>query len=145
MFRLKDNLCKSFGVKEIIWDCGWGARHFKGCLESFQALVAHHPDIIKVLKGNSCFHFAFSNLCLFSVQPTQHSLFLNSFSDRTVIFGRETGVSMDGHIVLNSGEVRRNWLDSIKNVEKHDAVILRIPSVQRALSKSLKDIKVVHR
>jgi hypothetical protein len=52
---------------------------------------------------------------------------------------------MDGHIVLNSGEVRRNWLDVIKNVQKQDAVILRLPSVQKALSKSLKDIKVVHR
>jgi len=64
---------------------------------------------------------------------------------KTVVFGRETGVSLGGHVILNSGEVRSNWLDLIKQVPKHDAFILRIPSVQKALSRSLQDIKVVHR
>lgn len=44
-----------------------------------------------------------------------------------------------------AGEVRHNWLDVIRNIKKHDARILQIPSYQKALSRALKDIKVVHR
>jgi len=99
----------------VIWDCGWGTRHCRGCLQSFQALASHHPESMEVLRG------------------------------RTVIFGRDTGVSLDGHIILNSGEVRANWHDSIKKVSRHDKLILRIPSVEKALSRALKDINVVHR
>jgi len=64
---------------------------------------------------------------------------------RKLIFGRETGVSFDGNVILNSGEVRTNWFDLINNVKKYDALILRIPSVQMALSRTLRDINVVHR
>lgn len=62
-----------------------------------------------------------------------------------MVFGRDTGVSLDGHIILYSGEVRANWLDLIKRVHLHDRLILRIPHVENALSRALKDIKVVHR
>lgn len=34
-----------------------------------------------------------------------------SLSGRKLIFGNNTGVSLDGHVMLNSGEVRHNWLD----------------------------------
>ncbi len=34
-----------------------------------------------------------------------------SCSGRTLVFGRDTGISFDGHVLLNSGEVRHNWLD----------------------------------
>ena len=66
-------------------------------------------------------------------------------ADRTVIFGAATGVSMSGDVVLYSGEVRRNWLDVIRNIKQHDERILKIPTFQKALSTALKDIKVVHR
>ena len=32
-------------------------------------------------------------------------------SGRTLVFGSHTGISFDGHVLLNSGEVRHNWLD----------------------------------
>ncbi|ODN02384.1 T-cell activation inhibitor, mitochondrial [Orchesella cincta] len=83
--------------------------------ESFQAMASQHPHHMEGLKG------------------------------RTVVFGRDTGVSLDGHVILFSGEVRSNWLDLIKRVHLHDSLILRIPNVESALSGALKDIKVVHR
>jgi hypothetical protein len=52
---------------------------------------------------------------------------------------------LDGHVILNSGEVRANWLDLIKRANKHNVFISRIPSVEKALSRALKDISVVHR
>jgi len=62
-----------------------------------------------------------------------------------VIFGRDTGVSLDGHVILNSGDVRANWHDLIKRVDRHESLISRLPSVERALSQAIKDISVVHR
>lgn len=62
-----------------------------------------------------------------------------------MVFGKDTGVSLDGHVILYSGEVRANWLDLIKRVHTHDRLLLRIPNVENALSRALKDIKVVHR
>ncbi|CAL8070728.1 unnamed protein product [Orchesella dallaii] len=115
IIRLRKDICDKLGVSDIVWDCGWGTRHFRGCLQSFQAMASQHPECMEVLKG------------------------------RTVVFGRDTGVSLDGHVILFSGEVRSNWLDLIKRVHLHDALILRIPNVESALSRALKDIKVVHR
>lgn len=53
--RLKTELCENLELKTIKWDCGWNISHFRGALESFQALSKHHPEIMKSLKGVSCF------------------------------------------------------------------------------------------
>lgn len=108
-------ICENLGVKEIKWDCGWNEMHFRGCLQSFRALANDHPTKLQVLRG------------------------------RTIVFAPFTGVSLDGHIMLNSGEVRHNWLDLIKNIRSHDVALLRIPSFERAVSQVLRDIKVVRR
>ncbi|KDR15586.1 T-cell activation inhibitor, mitochondrial isoform X1 [Zootermopsis nevadensis] len=113
--RLQNILCDTFGVESVVWDCGWNVTHFRGCLLSFQALARHHPDVMHTLQG------------------------------RKLIFANDTGVNLDGHVMLNSGEVRHNWLDLIKNVHKQDAVLFRIPSFERAVSRVLRDIKVVRR
>ena len=33
------------------------------------------------------------------------------FTGHTVVFGHQTGVSFEGHIILSSEDVRSNWLD----------------------------------
>lgn len=38
-------------------------------------------------------------------------VFTSLFLGRVVVFAPFTGLSLDGHIMLNSGEVRHNWLD----------------------------------
>lgn len=48
-----------------------------------------------------------------------------------------------GHVILNSGEVRHNWLDLIRNLEHYDSN--RIPSLEAALSRSFCDINVTQR
>ncbi|XP_024086015.1 T-cell activation inhibitor, mitochondrial isoform X2 [Cimex lectularius] len=114
--RLQDSLCSDFGIKEVRWECGWNITHFRGCLQSFQTLAEHHMDAMSVLKG------------------------------RTLVFGNDTGLSLEGHVLLNSGEVRNNWLDFIKNVVyKRDAALLTVPRFEKALSRVLRDIQVVKR
>lgn len=113
--KLQETLCSSLGLQSVLWDCGWNISHFRGCLISFQALAQQHSPQMAVLKG------------------------------RTLVFGNNTGVSLDGHVLLNSGEVRNNWLDFIKNVHKDDAVLLTVPAFERAVSRVLRDIRVVRR
>lgn len=113
--RLRSEISAGLGIAKLILDCGWNIRHYRGCLASFQNLAHHHPKEMKVLKG------------------------------RTLVFGSHTGISFDGHVLLNSGEVRHNWLDFIKNIPKEDAVLLTLPSFERSVSRVLRDIKLVRR
>lgn len=113
--KLRQHLCERLGLKSIIWDCGWDISHFKGCLVSFQTLVEHHGCHMESLKG------------------------------RSVVFGNNTGVVLDGTIVLNSGEVRHNWLDFIKNYWKDDQVLRTVPACEKAVSRVLRDIKIARR
>ena len=43
--------------------------------------------------------------------------------DRRVVFGRFSGLSLDGEIVLYSGEVRYNWLNVIKKAPQAEKVL----------------------
>lgn len=79
--KLEKILCNDLGLKNIIWDCGWNISHYRGCLLAFQALAKHHPEQMEVLK------------------------------ERTLVFANDTGISLEGNVMLNSGEVRHNWLD----------------------------------
>ncbi|XP_028128065.2 T-cell activation inhibitor, mitochondrial isoform X2 [Diabrotica virgifera virgifera] len=56
-----------------------------------------------------------------------------------------TGVSLDGHIMLYSGEVRHNWLDFLKNIDRYDAALKRIPAFEKSLSHVLRKIKIGRR
>lgn len=83
--KLESTLCKDLHLKKIIWDCGWNVTHYRGCLLSFQALSQHHPESMQVLK------------------------------DKTLVFANGTGIDIEGNVMLNSGEIRHNWLDVSKN------------------------------
>ncbi|XP_051168686.1 T-cell activation inhibitor, mitochondrial isoform X2 [Leptopilina boulardi] len=113
--KLESKLCEDLELESITWDCGWNITHYRGCLLAFQALAKHHPESMKILK------------------------------DRKIVFANDTGISVEGNVMLNSGEVRHNWLDLIKNVRKHDAVLLRLPAFEKAVSRVLLDIKVGRR
>ncbi len=54
--------------------------------------------------------------------------------NRTVVFGRTSGVSLAGKVILFSGEVRYNWLNTIRHVPKEDTLISLIPLVEKGLS-----------
>ncbi|XP_012142099.1 T-cell activation inhibitor, mitochondrial isoform X1 [Megachile rotundata] len=113
--KLEKILCTELGLKHIVWDCGWNIAHYRGCLLAFKALAEHHPEPMQVLQN------------------------------RTLVFANDTGISLEGNVMLNSGEVRHNWLDLIKNIQKYDVVLLRLPAFEKAVSQVLLDIKVGRR
>ncbi|XP_023290193.1 T-cell activation inhibitor, mitochondrial isoform X2 [Orussus abietinus] len=110
--KLEEELRSSLRLKNIIWDCGWNITHYRGCLLAFQALAKHHPQQMEVLK------------------------------ERTLVFANDTGISLKGDVMLNSGEVRHNWLD---NVRKYDVVLLKLPAFEKAVSTVLLNIKIGRR
>ncbi|GAB6021067.1 hypothetical protein CHUAL_003701 [Chamberlinius hualienensis] len=113
--KLKEKLCNQLKAKSVSWSCGWDISHFKGCLQSLAVLLQHHPEVESNLFG------------------------------RSIVFGKVTGVSLEGHIILSSGDVRHSWLDLLIRVHEGDDVRKRIPAVEKAVSRVLRDIKVAHR
>ncbi|KAG8187635.1 hypothetical protein JTE90_027045 [Oedothorax gibbosus] len=113
--RLSQEIKASLYLKDVIWNCGWGITHFRGCLQSFKGLAAQHPDDMKVLDG------------------------------RTLVFGRQTGVSFEGHVILSSEDVRNNWLEMIRSVDQFDTLLSQIPASESSLSEVLRGALVDHR
>ncbi|XP_054717009.1 T-cell activation inhibitor, mitochondrial-like [Uloborus diversus] len=113
--RLSKELINTLKLKDVLWNCGWGITHFRGCLQSFRGLTIQHPAGMSVLTG------------------------------RTIVFGRQTGVSFEGHIILSSEDVRTNWLDMINSVYQYDDLLKEIPTVEKNLSEVLRGINVDHR
>jgi len=113
--RLQDEICYKFGLTDILWDCDWETSHRRGAVESFKFLAASHPYIADIIQG------------------------------KTVVFGRSSGVSLSGHIILYSGEVRHNWLDVIKNVPKNSDILEKLPLAEKTISQCLRYIEIVHR
>lgn len=53
IIRLKQIMTDTLGVVDVIWDCGWGSAHCRGCLQSFLSLASHHPEIMEILRGKN--------------------------------------------------------------------------------------------
>ena len=73
------SICYEYQLEDILWDCGWETAHRRGTVQAFKALVEGYPEVQPIVKG------------------------------RTIVFGKDSGVALDGQIVLYSGEVKANW------------------------------------
>ncbi|XP_071518626.1 T-cell activation inhibitor, mitochondrial-like isoform X2 [Panulirus ornatus] len=113
--RLRLWLMEELSLHQLSWQRGLGTTHLRGCLQGLTALTTHHKEIKQVLKG------------------------------RTIHFGNETGVSLEGIVVLSTSEVRNQWLKVICKLPEQDPMIQRIPDMQKAVSNTLRDIQVTHR
>ncbi|XP_052868518.1 T-cell activation inhibitor, mitochondrial [Anopheles cruzii] len=113
--KLKEGVTKKLQLREIIYDCGWNVEHFRGCLKSLEKLAELHPGAMDGLK------------------------------DRTLVFAAFTGVSLEGHVMLFTGDVQWNWLELIKNIDKHDSYLRKLPAYEYALSQVLRNIRIGRR
>ena len=75
----------------------------------------------------------------------QHEDIKHILNDRTLVFGQNSGMSLEGQIILYTGEVRSNWLNVIRNVPIFQASLEHIPLVEKALSQNLRGIKIRRR
>ena len=113
--RLQDEICRELSLVDIEWDCGWDTAHKIGVLAAFNNLIHQHGDIKSILQG------------------------------RTLIFGQDSGMSLEGQIILYTGEVRTNWLKVLRNIPKFEASLQKIPLTEKALSQNLRGIKIRRR
>lgn len=57
--KVEDELKNLLSLKDVIWDCGWGLAHCRGCLLAFKNLMVHHPELRHLFKGNACLIFIY--------------------------------------------------------------------------------------
>lgn len=112
---LIEELCKTYGIKEVKYDSGWNISHIRGALQSLTSMASQHSKHMSNLKG------------------------------RTIALGQFTGVSLDGDVFLNIIDVRNEWLSLIKKVSQEDSALTEIPNYERALSSILRDIHICRR
>ena len=115
--RRQDELCNAMSMADISWDSdsGWETIHRIGTVNSLTDLCEHHYSTVKdILKGRTI-----------------------------VIGGTGSGLSLDGEIIIYSGEVRYNWLHTIRCVPEAEKLLRKIPLVERALSQLLRNIQIV--
>ena len=93
-------------MNDILWEGDSTTTHRAGTLVSFYNMCHHHYDTVKDILRNKVVVF-----CNYS-----------------------SGVSLDGKIILFSGEVSYNWLNCIRNVPDADSQLVQIPLVEKALS-----------
>ena len=108
--RRKDEICEMLDLDDILWDSdsGWETKHRAGTLASFHNMCEHHFDALNdILRG------------------------------KVVVFANQmSGTSLDGKIVLYSGEVSYNWQQIIKRVPEDLEQLDQIPLVEKALSQA---------
>lgn len=114
--RLQDELIHEIGLVDLQWDSTWDIAYKRGVLSSFDNLYRQHSEVIKAI-----------------------------LRDKTLVFGHESGMSLDGQLILYTGDVRSNWINVIRNVPNFQVSLLNIPLVEKALSQNLRNIKIVHR
>ena len=102
--RLRHELIDELSLKDLRWYCDWGASHMRGCLKNFSTLASQYPSDMKKLQ------------------------------DKTLIFGRQSGVGCDGEIVLNIEDVRSSWLDLIRTVKHKNSYVVGLKSAEMMLS-----------
>ncbi|XP_055710524.1 T-cell activation inhibitor, mitochondrial [Phlebotomus papatasi] len=113
--KLEKNVAERLKLKDLRYECGWNVEHYRACLRSLESLANLHPKDLLHLEK------------------------------RILVFAPFTGISLDGHVMLFTGDVQHNWIDFIRNIPKHDAYLKKIPAYEYALSQILRKIKIGRR
>ncbi|XP_003743609.1 T-cell activation inhibitor, mitochondrial [Galendromus occidentalis] len=112
--RVEAQVLSALGLKQVVWDCGWGIAHYRAGLLALLNLHEHHSDVRGILEN------------------------------RTLIFGQWTGVSLEGNIILSSAEVRHHWLRFLREVDKQFKFVDWVPHSEKQLTDVLRGIRISH-
>uniref|UniRef100_A0A1L8E2U1 Putative t-cell activation inhibitor mitochondrial n=1 Tax=Nyssomyia neivai TaxID=330878 RepID=A0A1L8E2U1_9DIPT len=113
--KLEEKVKERLKLKDLRYECGWNVEHYRACLRSLESLANLHPKDLSHLEN------------------------------RILVFAAFTGISLDGHVMLFTGDVQHNWIDFIRNIPKHDAYLMKIPAYEYGLSQILRKIKIGRR
>ncbi|XP_015043211.2 T-cell activation inhibitor, mitochondrial isoform X3 [Drosophila pseudoobscura] len=113
--KLQKVLVEKLKLRDARYECGWNIEHYRGCLKTLERLANTH---------------------LAEMAPLR---------DRIVVFAPFTGVSLEGHVMLFTGDVLNNWIDFIKNIPHHDTYLKVVPIYEQTLSQVLRGIQIGRR
>ncbi|XP_034133978.1 T-cell activation inhibitor, mitochondrial isoform X3 [Drosophila guanche] len=113
--KLQKVLVEKLKLRDARYECGWNIEHYRGCLKTLERLANTH---------------------LAEMEPLR---------DRIVVFAPFTGISLEGHVMLFTGDVLNNWIDFIKNIPHHDTYLKVVPIYEQTLSQVLRGIQIGRR
>ncbi|EDW72910.1 uncharacterized protein Dwil_GK16928 [Drosophila willistoni] len=113
--KLQKVLVEKLKLRDARYECGWNIDHYRGCLKTLERLANTHCQELHPLEN------------------------------RIVVFAPFTGISLEGHVMLFTGDVLSNWLDFIKNIPSHDAYLKVVPIYEQTLSQVLLGIQIGRR
>lgn len=79
--KLRKELMDKLKLQDLRYECGWNIEHFRGCMKSLEYIANLHAQDMRFLE------------------------------QRILVFAPFTGVSLDGHVMLFTGDVKHNWID----------------------------------
>lgn len=79
--RLRKELMDKLKLLDLRYECGWNIEHFRGCMKSLEYIANLHASDMRILEK------------------------------RILVFAPFTGISLDGHVMLFTGDVKHNWID----------------------------------
>ncbi|XP_037723073.1 T-cell activation inhibitor, mitochondrial isoform X2 [Drosophila subpulchrella] len=113
--KLQKVLVEKLELQDARYECGWNIEHYRGCLKTLERLANTH---------------------LVEMAPLKR---------RIVVFAPFTGISLEGHVMLFTGDVLNTWIDFIKNIPHHDAYLKVVPVYERTLAQVLLEIQIGRR
>lgn len=82
--KLRQKLMERLRLQDLRYECGWNIEHFRGCMKSLEYIADMHSQDMRFLE------------------------------QRILVFAPFTGISLDGHVMLFTGDVKHNWIDVSK-------------------------------
>lgn len=79
--RMRKELIERLKLEDLRYECGWNIEHFRGCMKSLEYIANLHGHEMRQLER------------------------------RILVFAPFTGISLDGHVMLFTGDVKHNWID----------------------------------
>ena len=104
LIRLRHELIDELKLVDLSWNCDWAVSHIRGCLKNLSILSKQYPSDFRKLKG------------------------------KKMIFSRNSGIGLNGQIVLNIEDVRNSWLDLIRSIKDYDCFVAAVPEEEKKLS-----------
>ncbi|XP_020807147.1 LOW QUALITY PROTEIN: T-cell activation inhibitor, mitochondrial [Drosophila serrata] len=117
--ELERSLVESLGIRGTRYDCGWNMERYHDCLQSLKDLVLQDPEVAAQLRV---------------------------LANRFVVFAPYTGISLEGDVMLFSGDAPASWLAFLsKQMRLHEEQLRLVPLYEKALSAVLLGIKIQRR
>ncbi|ESN99737.1 hypothetical protein HELRODRAFT_101399 [Helobdella robusta] len=120
--RLQEIMVRDFGLAEIKWQSGWTVSTHSAALKSLCRIICG---------GSGGGGSGVSGSGEYNV------------IGKTVVFGNDLGISVEGHIILRQDTVSDAWKYILKNQSHYDSTLRAIPHFEKTLSTLLNGIQVL--